>query len=106
MAIRATCSAAMFMVIAKISKHPQCPLRDKWIKNYGVCALAAVAPLAGVLSHEPKGHGFNSQLRHKPQMWVFIPWSVYLQEATGQRFSLMSMFLSPTPSLPSLLYLK
>lgn len=61
MAVSATCSVAMFIVIAKISKHPKRPLMDKWIKNCSICALTVVAQLFEVLIHEPKGHEFNSQ---------------------------------------------
>ena len=48
---------------------------------------------------KPKGRRLDSQSGHVPRLWVW-PWLGCLQKATSQCFSLTSMFLSLSFSLP------
>ena len=64
-----------------------------------VFALASVANLVGVLSHELKGRGFDSQLEHVPKLWFR---SLVGVGTRGSQPILLSYFSAAFPLCPSL----
>ena len=69
---------------------------SKWLRM-GVLALARVAQFVGRPPAKQKVAGSLPG-----QVTCFSPWSGRVQEATHECFSLTWMFLSHSPSLPSL----
>ena len=51
-------------------------------------------------SHRPKGHWFDTWSGHMSGLWVWSLVAGGVQKAADGRFSLASMFLSLSPSLP------
>ena len=64
-------------------------------------ALAGVAQLVGVSSHNPKGHGLDSQSGHMPGLQVQSPVRMSTGGSTRMSVSLLHKCFSPSLPLPS-----
>ena len=87
------------VTVERVRPPPQCPVRYVFILKILLTFQPWLLWLKS--AYKPRGHWFNSWSGHMPGLWARSPVGG-MQVATSQCFSLTSVFLSLSFSLPPL----